>query len=180
MVEGRSPNMRHVSRTHRVVLEWLFDRISLETDIQGIDVNTAQHIADVLTKGSFSQERWTRLAHLFGFLAHQTRSCSFSVVLHLVSTETYRSDQERCQLRKFRQKQNHSVDVVYKKRKDVSEACRELVRNEENPCDAAWRHPMRPHPSPNTVRKEDRDKDPTSDHNFGKPSAIHFITARKK
>ena len=26
--------MRHVSRTHRVALDWLFDRINLETKIQ--------------------------------------------------------------------------------------------------------------------------------------------------
>ena len=27
---GRSPTMRHVSRTHRVALDWLFDRINLD------------------------------------------------------------------------------------------------------------------------------------------------------
>ena len=29
IVKGRSPTMRHVSRTHRVALDWLFDRINL-------------------------------------------------------------------------------------------------------------------------------------------------------
>ena len=29
MIKGRSPTMRHVSRTHRVALDWLFDRINL-------------------------------------------------------------------------------------------------------------------------------------------------------
>ena len=28
MIKGRSPTMRHVSRTHRVALDWLFDRIN--------------------------------------------------------------------------------------------------------------------------------------------------------
>ena len=28
IMKGRSPTMRHVSRTHRVALDWLFDRIS--------------------------------------------------------------------------------------------------------------------------------------------------------
>ena len=28
IIKGRSPTMRHVSRTHRVALDWLFDRIS--------------------------------------------------------------------------------------------------------------------------------------------------------
>ena len=27
IIKGRSPTMRHVSRTHRVALDWLFDRI---------------------------------------------------------------------------------------------------------------------------------------------------------
>ena len=29
IMKGRSPTMRHVSRTHRVALDWLFDRIKL-------------------------------------------------------------------------------------------------------------------------------------------------------
>ena len=29
--KGRSPTMRHVSRTHRVALDWLFDRINLDS-----------------------------------------------------------------------------------------------------------------------------------------------------
>ena len=33
-INGRSPTMRHVSRTHRVALEWLFDRINLDPKIQ--------------------------------------------------------------------------------------------------------------------------------------------------
>ena len=30
ILKGRSPTMRHVSRTHRVALDWLFDRINLD------------------------------------------------------------------------------------------------------------------------------------------------------
>ena len=33
-VKGRSPTMRHVSRTDRVALDWLFDRIKMELKIQ--------------------------------------------------------------------------------------------------------------------------------------------------
>ena len=32
--KGRSPTMKHVSRTHRVALDWLFDRINLDPKIQ--------------------------------------------------------------------------------------------------------------------------------------------------
>ena len=34
IIKGRSPTMRHVSRTHRIALDWLFDRINLESKIQ--------------------------------------------------------------------------------------------------------------------------------------------------
>ena len=34
IIKGRSPTMRHVSRTHRVALDWLFDRVNLDPEIQ--------------------------------------------------------------------------------------------------------------------------------------------------
>ena len=34
IIEGRSPTMRHVSRTHSVALDWLFDRINSDPKIQ--------------------------------------------------------------------------------------------------------------------------------------------------
>ena len=34
IIKGKSPTMRHVSRTHRVALDWLFDRINLDPKIQ--------------------------------------------------------------------------------------------------------------------------------------------------
>ena len=34
IIKGRSLTMRHVSRTHRVALDWLFDRIYLDSKIQ--------------------------------------------------------------------------------------------------------------------------------------------------
>ena len=33
IIKGRSPAMRHVSRTHRVALDWLFDRVKLDPKI---------------------------------------------------------------------------------------------------------------------------------------------------
>ena len=33
IINGRSPTMRHVSRTHRVAVGWLFDRIKLDPKI---------------------------------------------------------------------------------------------------------------------------------------------------
>ena len=40
IIKGRSPNMRHVSRTHRVALDWFFDRINLDPKIQITYIDT--------------------------------------------------------------------------------------------------------------------------------------------
>ena len=53
IIKGRSPTMRHVSRTHRVALDWLFDRINLDPKIQIKYVETKRQLADMLTKGKF-------------------------------------------------------------------------------------------------------------------------------
>ena len=34
IIKGRSPTMRHVSRTHRVALDWLFDKVNLDPKIK--------------------------------------------------------------------------------------------------------------------------------------------------
>ena len=53
IIKGRSPTMRHVSRTHRVALDWFFDRINLDPKIQIKNVDTKNQLADILTKGNF-------------------------------------------------------------------------------------------------------------------------------
>ena len=49
-IKRRSPTMRHVSRTHRVSLDWLFDRINSDPKIQIKCIDTKHQIADILTK----------------------------------------------------------------------------------------------------------------------------------
>ena len=44
---GRSPTLRHVSRTHRVALDWLFDRINLDPKIQVRYVDSRNQLADI-------------------------------------------------------------------------------------------------------------------------------------
>ena len=55
IMKGRSPTMRHVSRTYRVALDWLFDRINLDPKIQIKYIDTKNQLADILTKGSEEQ-----------------------------------------------------------------------------------------------------------------------------
>ena len=63
-VKQRSPTMRHVSRTHRVDLDWLFERISKDPGIFVKYVPTKDQIADISTKGSFTAEAWNVLCKL--------------------------------------------------------------------------------------------------------------------
>ena len=65
IIKGRSPTMRHVSRTHRVALDWLFDRINLDPKIQIKYIDTKNQLADVLTKGNFTRDAWNLLLCLF-------------------------------------------------------------------------------------------------------------------
>ena len=48
ITKRRSPTMRHVSRTHRVALDWFFDRINVELKIQIKYVDTKNQFADIL------------------------------------------------------------------------------------------------------------------------------------
>ena len=57
--------MRHVSRSHRVALDWLFDRINLDPEIQIKYIHTKNQLADILTKGNFTRNEWNHLLCLF-------------------------------------------------------------------------------------------------------------------
>ena len=62
--KARSPNMRHCPRVQRVDLDWLFDRLLKDTNIQIQYVNTKQQMADMFTKGSFTSSTWSSLCKL--------------------------------------------------------------------------------------------------------------------
>ena len=74
IIKGRSPTMRHVSRTHRVALDWLFDRINLDPKIQIKYIDTKNQLADILTKGSFTRDEWNHLLTLFN-ISHFSSTC---------------------------------------------------------------------------------------------------------
>ena len=75
IIKGRSPTMRHVSRTHRVALDWLFDRINLDPGIQIKYVDTKSQLADILTKGRFSRDEWNHLLCLFNISHFSSTNC---------------------------------------------------------------------------------------------------------
>ena len=76
IMKGRSPTMRHVSRTHRVALDWLFDRINLDPKIQIKHIDTKNQLADMLTKGNFTRDDWNHLLCLFNISHFSSTVCS--------------------------------------------------------------------------------------------------------
>ena len=76
IIEGRSPTMRHVSRTHRVALDWLFDRINLDSKIQNKNIDTKNQLADMLTKRYFTRDEWNHLLNLFNISHFSSTACT--------------------------------------------------------------------------------------------------------
>ena len=82
IIKGKRPTMRHVSRTHRVALEWLFDRINWDPKIQNKYIDTKNQLADMLTKGNFTRNEWNHLC-LFNISHFSSTNC-----LELMSKRT--------------------------------------------------------------------------------------------
>ena len=61
IVKGRSPMMRHVPRTHKISLDWLFERIVQDPSLQIKYIPTKMQIVDILTNGSFNSSIWRSL-----------------------------------------------------------------------------------------------------------------------
>ena len=76
IMKGRSPSMRHVSRTHRVAIDWLFDRINLDPKIQIKYIDTKNQLADILTKGNFTRDEWNHLLNLFNISHFSSTACT--------------------------------------------------------------------------------------------------------
>ncbi len=78
----RAPTLRHVPRTHRVDLDWLFERIMYDPGVSIHFVGTKQQIADMFTKGQFSEQQWKALC----------RMAQIGDSYHTASPKTTRSD----------------------------------------------------------------------------------------
>ena len=76
IMKGRSPTMGHVSRTHRVALDWLLDRINLDSKIQIKYINTKNQLEDNLTKGNFTRDEWNHLLSLFNVSHLSSTTCT--------------------------------------------------------------------------------------------------------
>ena len=66
IIKGRSPIMRHVSRTHRVALDSVW--------IKNID--TRNQLADIPTKGNFTRDEWNHLLSFFNITHLSSAACT--------------------------------------------------------------------------------------------------------
>ena len=64
------------SRTQRVALDWLFDRINLDLKIQIKYTDTKNQLADILTKGNFTRDEWKTSLCLFNISHFSSAECS--------------------------------------------------------------------------------------------------------
>ena len=76
IIEGRSLTTRHVSRTHRVALDWLFVRINMDPNIQIKHIDTKNQLVHFLTKGNFTRDEWNHLLSLFNISHFSSTVCS--------------------------------------------------------------------------------------------------------
>ena len=76
IIKGRISTMRHVSRTHRVALDWLFDRINLDPKVEIKYIDTKNQLADMLTKGNFTRDEWNHLLCVFHISHFSSALCS--------------------------------------------------------------------------------------------------------
>ena len=93
--QGSSPTMRHVSRTHRVASDWLFDSVNLDPKIQIRYTDTKNQVADMLTKSNFTRDEWAHLLRLFNIMNFSMFSCS-----HFLSNEKPNTVSKRAQERR--------------------------------------------------------------------------------
>ena len=96
IIKGRRPTMRHVSRTHRVALDWLFERIDLDSKFQIKYVDTSNQPADMLTKkGSFTRDEWNHLLCVFNIRNFSMFSCRHFLSIRKKSTMSKRAQERR-------------------------------------------------------------------------------------
>ena len=114
IIKGRSPTMRHVSRTHRVALDWLFDRIKLGSKIQTRYIDTKHQLADMLTKGNFTRDEWDNLLHLFNIRHFSSICCgkNFSLI-SCPTTMAKRIQEQKREERSVAKSKIYSDELVF-------------------------------------------------------------------
>ena len=123
IIKGRSPTMRHVSRTHRVALDWLFEKINLDSKIQIKYIDTKNQLADILTKGNFTRDEWNHLLSLSNIRHFSSTICSAAMAKRIQQE----SGEERVTA-KSRPMMNHCEDAIGRVVFDFTKPGEDMVR----------------------------------------------------
>ena len=76
IIQGRSPTMRHVSRTTELLLIGCSIESTWTQKIQIKYIDTKNQLADMLTKGNFTPDEWKHLLCLFDISHFNSTDCS--------------------------------------------------------------------------------------------------------
>ena len=95
IIKGRSPAMRHVSRTHRVALDCLFDRINVDPKIQIRYIDSKHQLANILTNGNFTCDERNNLLHLFNISHFSSFRCTKKISLISCTTMAKRIQEQK-------------------------------------------------------------------------------------
>ena len=99
IVKGKSPHVRHVSRTHHVNLDWPVATINLSSNTSEKQAHTNQQVADLLTRGSFTHDKLNELASLFVSVSESFHRSPFLVVATLVPLAHQVAKRSRCSIK---------------------------------------------------------------------------------
>ena len=64
MKTGKNPNMRHLSRTHKVCTNWLHEVFDQDPTVKLIYSDSLEMCADIFTKEFYEKDKWIRATDL--------------------------------------------------------------------------------------------------------------------
>lgn len=67
-LERKTASMRHISRTNRVNLPWLYDVVQNDENTSDKCANTKQQRADIFEKGFTNEEMWKVFMSIIGLV----------------------------------------------------------------------------------------------------------------
>ena len=76
IIKGKKSYNEARLQYHRVALDWLFDRLGLDSKIQIKYIDTKNQLADILTTGKFTCDEWKHLLTLFNISHFSSTGCS--------------------------------------------------------------------------------------------------------
>ena len=147
--------MRLVSRTHRVALDWLFDRINLDPKIQIKYIDTKNQLADMLTKGHFTRDEWNHLLCLFNISHFSSTKCS-----EVMSKRTQQASGEEGVTAKSRP----MMSLVARAPSTLSSSASESPRKKSYGCQSPWSA---------KAKTDDRTEQPVVDRDASRESMHH-------